>query len=189
MKQSSKRLISSLLGIVFLAGSFVVFTNMILPTMSEIDKIRAQEAAREDFVSVQKNVIEKMNQTLQNMTSDEQAVVQTALPSDPDMASSVSELSALLQASGLLPQAFSVSAPALQVSQNASSSSVLKPVGGYTVQARFMGTYENFRTFLGRLEHSLRLFDIRTLSVTPGGKPADNVYTFDMGVGTYYQTN
>ena len=54
-----------------------------------------------------------------------------------------------------------------------------------TVTLGISGTFASFQDFLGRLETSLRIIDLRTLTLTTGANDSSGLYT--MNFTTYYQ--
>ena len=196
MKQSTKRLVSSFFSLVLLAAAFMVFFAFVRPAYSDAQKIRAEELSREQFVDSQRAVVNQVK-ALKTTYEDDKELrdhISFVIPLTPDVGTALTQLNGLLLKNTLTPQSFSVAAGShSQAPLDARSGSarrgpsIVKPYGAVQIQMRFIGSYENFREFLKNLENNIRLFDVKSVALQPGGKVTQDLYAFDMAVEAYYQ--
>ncbi len=192
MKQSTKRLFSSVLALVFIVSAFVLFFDFIQPAYQESLRIRGEEASRRAFVGKQREVIERVKQLVSAYQGNEkiQEVVSLVLPLKPEAAQAIAQLSGMATANGLVPQSFAVSTEAFQNlkgSDPKDANTLIKPIGMLTIQMRLVGAYDDMKKFLKNVETNIRIFDLRTITVQPAGKPNQDLFAYDMAVVTYYQ--
>ncbi len=193
MKQSTKRLLSSLLSLLLILFAFGIFFILIKPTYSEAQKVRGKVLSREAFLNDQKEVIEQVKKLINEYKGDEglQKVISLVLPVGADPAGALIQLNGLADNNNIATHSFSVTAPSLQATaaeiNESKGTAVLKPVGLLTFQLRFSGTYEDMRAFMKNLETNIRIFDIKNLNLQAAVRPNQNFYAYDITVATYYQ--
>lgn len=190
MKQATKRFLSLILVFVFVVAAFFVYFNLIQPAYGGAQAVQAEQISKQDFVNTQKTVVTEVQGLIsqsQSQSQLEQAIAYV-LPQTPDPASVIAQMNGLAQANHLTLQSFSVSTPTLQGAATGSGSSLVKPVGTMSFEVRLTGSYEDFKNFLANAETNIRVFDLKTLSLQPGGKPTDDIYAYDMIFSAYYQS-
>jgi Tfp pilus assembly protein PilO len=195
MKQSTKRLVSSVGALIFIVLAFVVLLNFIQPAYQELSVRRGEVASRERFLAEQEGVVRKVESliTTYESGSSVREVVSLALPPEPEIAQVVAQLNGLIVANSLIAQGFGIT-PEL-VDRSARRAERREKRGGLnageigTVMVRLsvVGTYGDFKRFLKNLETNIRIMDITQLAIRSAGKPNQDLYVFDMTVAAYYQ--
>mgnify|MGYP001597373365 FL=1 len=196
MKQSSKRLLSSVVALFFLVGAFLVFFNLIQPAYAELQRLRGEIQSRNTFVNEQRAVIEQVKKlvAVYKGGAEVHEAVSFALPLKADIATAIGQLNGLLRASNLKPLGFTASfsdaSPATGPAGKTPLSGVpVQPTGMITFKLRFSGPYANFKSFLGDLETNVRIMDVTAITFQPAEKPNKDDYAYDLTVVTYYQKN
>jgi hypothetical protein len=195
MKQSTKRFASFTLAFALVLAALVVYFNFVVPTYEEGQDIKAQMLGRQDFIDNQKAAIDQTKKLIASYKGEGQLqqVVTQIFPLDPDLASAFAQLNGLIAVNRLSTQGVTVNIPVLQnagvKNPNGQVGVRIKPLGTITLQARLIGTYEDFKSFLKNLETNIRIFDAEKIAVQPGGKPNQDLYIFDLTLNTYYQGN
>jgi Tfp pilus assembly protein PilO len=199
MKQSTKRLLSSALALIFIVAAFIIFFSLIKPAYENTQRLRGEETSRKLFVNEQQKIIEKIKKLISDYQGEKkiQEVASLVLPPNPEVAGALAQLNSLAKTNNLTLQGFSITIPSLQnITSNLSSSKeqseiaaiISKPVGLLNIQTRFSGSYEDFKTFLKQLETNIRILDISNLQMGQAGKPNQDLYGYDITVVTYYQS-
>jgi Tfp pilus assembly protein PilO len=203
MKQSVKRMISSVAALLLLVGAFVVFVNFVQPAYADVANTQARVQAQEAFLKAQDAIIKKVEDitgTYEQGASAREAMAQ-ALPNNPEVATALFQIGGIAQMYDITARSFAVTIPppAPQVSSfgkaSASSSGneaprklvAEKPVVAVTIRAELLGTYANFKSFLANLETNIRIFDVKNITLQPIGKPSEDFYSLSVTVAAYYQ--
>jgi hypothetical protein len=209
MKQSSKRLISVLLSLVFLVAALVVLFDLIQPVYGGLQTEKGTEISTQNlltaegqFVSQAKNLVSEYEGG-----SSAQADLALAMPSGPDQAGALAQVYGLAQSSNITVESVQLAPPQIQVqsapadaSTSLTLSQITKPIGTYLLTIAAFGSYENLKSFLSELETNMRIFDVTALSLqaasaapvatgTKGvasGGSAD-FFTYTITAETYYQ--
>ncbi|MEK7546628.1 MAG: hypothetical protein AAB536_00370 [Patescibacteria group bacterium] len=191
MKQTTKRFLSLIISFVLFTATMIVYFNLILPANEDDQNIRAQVISRQDFVDNQKAAISQLQKLIDSYKGkgELQGVVSSILPLSPDLAGVFSQISGLVQVNELLMQGTTVSLPVNFVAsdEGASGQLLVKPFGSVDFQVKIIGSYEDFKSFLGNLETNIRIFDVKKIDLQPAGKPSQNIYTYDLTITAYYQ--
>ncbi len=202
MKQSVKRLISSVLSLLLVLAAFVVFLNFIQPVYSEVSQLKGQVLGQSDLVAREQAVIREVQKlvAVYDQSSALRDSVSAALPQVPDLAGALTQLNGLAGLNHLIAQAYALSVPAPVIPEDArrnpdrpGSGSLVRPVNSVIFQIKLLGTYEDLKNFLKNLEANIRVMDVRSLNIQPGtgqqtGKTAANFFQYDLTVAAYYQT-
>lgn len=185
-----------IIAIVLIVGAFVVLVDLTIPAYQDAEKVKSDELSRQAFLDRQKKAIDQVKSLLGTYEGqvDAQEKVSLALPQNQDLAGILAQLNGLAQASGLVPQVFSASvtevqnpSDASQKGQKALTDTLVRPVGTIALQTKFIGPYDNLKSFLQKLETNIRIFDVRSLNVQPVSKSSQDLYSYDVAVVTYYQ--
>ncbi len=201
MKQSVKRLFSSVLALLFIVAAFVTFLNFVEPQYEQVSQLKGQVLSQGQLVDQEKAVINEVKKLVDsyNQSQELRDSVSSALPPTPNLAEALAQLNGLANLSHLTAQAYALSTPTTIVSETArrnpdktSSQALVQPLSFVIFQVKLLGSYEDFKSFLRTLESNMRVMDIRSVTLqlaTPPlpGKPAVNLFQYDLTVATYYQ--
>ena len=196
MKQTTKRFLSLLISFVLFVASLIVYFNLIVPAGNEEQSIKAKAISRENFVKSQQAAISQVQKLINSYKGEGELrdVVSSILPLFPDLAGAFSQLSGLAQVNRLLIQNVTVNPPVNQSVQGNSNASgavsqpLAKPFGSVDFQMKVVGSYGDFKSFLKNLETNIRIFDVKKIILESPGKPNQEIYNYDLTVGTYYQS-
>lgn len=130
--------------------------------------LRAAEAIEANFSLILKN----------------QERVQTLLPSRKDPAGSLSMLSGIAAAHGVILEEVGF----LTEDKTAVPEAPPEAFRAFSLSIRASGSYQSLRSFLGALAKSLRLVDVRTITLAPQESGSD-LLSMKAELATYYKAN
>lgn len=185
MKASTKRALS-LLGTIFLfLASIVFFTAFVSPEYNDINKLRGEFSVSQELYNEQTKIIDKVKALIEQYkgTAIIQDIART-LPQDEGTASIVHQLNGIAANSGVVLQSLNLQTmPLRTVSPNVPQG--IKSIGTVQITLRIAGPYENFKTFLGRVETNIRLMDIVDWRIESTIKTA---FSYNVIINAYYQS-
>ena len=207
MKQTTKRFLSMILGVVFVVGSLVIFLQLIRPAYSELLKLKGEKASFQKFLNEEKDAVGKVKLLIAKYNSKDikiQQVASLVLPTEPDIPGAVAQFYGLAQINNMELRSVSISvsglaqsgSPAAQGLQPGNLSAALqRPVGSLALSTSLSGSYEDIKKFLFNLQTNIRIFDVKSIAITPVIKSATDKkiqviekYQFSIAVSTYYQS-
>lgn len=206
MKQTTKRFLSMILGVVFFVGSIVIYFQLIQPAYGETLKLKSTKASLQSFLDKEKQAIDTVKQLISDYNTKNEKIQQTVslvLPTEPDVSGAVTQLYGLSQNNNLqfkdvkisVPGLSSVSSQAKGLDPSNLALALQRPIGTLSLSTVLVGSYDDFKEFLSQLQSNIRIFDIKTLSMSPviniGKDKTPQViekYTFSFSVSTYYQS-
>jgi Tfp pilus assembly protein PilO len=195
MRQSAKRLISSLVSLFFVIGAFIVFFDFLQPKYGELVDLKSQvESKRVQLESEQKivNDVKKLVNTF-NGAANDRVQAGFALPTSTMAAEALAQIHGIASTNHLLTaQSYGVTVPQDQVTpedaRRQNGQTVLaQPVVPVSIQARFIGSYGEFKGFLRNVETNVRIFDVKSISIQPASKSNQDLYNFDIRIVAYSQ--
>jgi hypothetical protein len=202
MKQGTKRLLSLVIALVFLAVAFVLFFDLVEPAYSDVQTLRGQAVGEATSLASEQTLVTQIKNLLTSYTtqSGNETSLGLAMPTGQNISGALTELEGIAQNNNIAINNILVSPPSLlaQSAANAGNASgtaagLVKPLGSFTLQLTAQGSYENFQNFISQIETNIRLFDIQSVSLTPvssaGGTKvvtADN-FNYSVSIETYYQ--
>lgn len=203
MKQSSKRLMSMLVALVFLVAAFVGFFDFVEPAYSDVQDLRGKAIADQDFLTSLTALVKQAQSLISDYNAESSSTtgISLALPSGEDMAGALAQIEGVAQNNHLSITTIAISTPVLQPARpvdqagNVSSTQSLKPAGNFSLKVTAAGSYKDFKNFLAGLETNIRLFDATGVSLQPfagsgaaGGRPSSlDQFTYNVTIQTYYQ--
>lgn len=194
MKQSTKRFISLVLGLMMMMAAFIIYLDLIKGAYEEVQNKKAEILSREELVASQRAIVEKVRRQIETYKGEEALIqnISLVLPQAPQVGEALVQINGLARINFLSPQTFLASAPVLKTlvsSPGQKEKSLVRPVGIITFQLKLIGSYEQFKQFLNQLETNIRLLDIQNLTIQPLKTSKENLYSFELMVATYYQTS
>lgn len=195
MKQSSKRLMSLVVAVVFLFGAFFIYFNAIQPAYEEVQASRGEVYAKEDFIETQRAVVDQVKAALEQYEGKEalQNAVSMAIPPGTNQSEIAHQISALATQNQLTIQTLTAATPTVQNvkevegARDENTNFKVKPLGVLSFQMKLSGTYANFKSFISNLENNIRIVDVKSASIEDSGKVTQDFYLFNITVATYYQ--
>jgi Tfp pilus assembly protein PilO len=196
MKQSAKRLFSSLLSLAFVIGAFAVFFSLVQPEYAQFVELKAKVQSKQGLLSEQRKTIDEVKKvvaTFDNAQND-RIQISLALPTSTLTAEALAQLNSIaVTKHALTAQTYNISAPQ-EVStpettrrEPKGTASLVKPVSPVLFQARLLGSYADIKGFLKDLETNVRIFDVKSISIQHAGKPNQDLYNVEVRIAAYYQ--
>lgn len=188
MRASSKRTLSILASLVLLVGAVFIYSSLIKPAYLEIKSLRSQTATRIDIIGENQSYINKIQNLLNEYqnASQLQAAITVLLPDEQNLAQSLNQINGLIGISGLSPDRISVNQLAIRPSLG---SSIVKSIGTLRFEVKILGNYQNFKSFLQKLETNIGIFDVVSVKVEPPGRgTSTGIFNYTAVIDSYYQT-
>jgi len=202
MRASTKRILSAALSLIFIFLAFVVFAMLIKPSYEETQKLRADVLSRQNFIQNQKSLTEQFKKLVSQYDSQEKAQenISLILPQNPATGEALTQINGLLDLNHLNVLSFNINRPLLQSysssNTNSTSTQVIKPLGTIDINFKVVGNYSDFKNFLNQLETNIRIFNVKTLNISPviiasGDKNQiqNKTLSYDISITTYYQAD
>jgi Tfp pilus assembly protein PilO len=191
MKQSTKRLASVTLSMVFIIAALIVYFELTKPTFDEIQRVRGDEATRVQILQEQDKAVKQVKTLLgtYQQQADLQALVSAALPLKSDVSTVLSHLAAIAIANRIQIQSIALLPSAVESGQASAggSGSLVSPTTSFLLQVKEAGTYEDFKLFAKDLENNVRIMDIKSIAINPAGKSDQDLFTYDIRLKVYFQ--
>lgn len=172
-------------------AGLVIYFNYTTQEYTNADVIRSDVFANQQLLTSQQDAVAQVKKLIADYSGTTQLrdLVSLALPLELDQSGVFNQVQRMAVLNKLTLQSFTVAAPVVQnLGTAASSTAIIRPIGNMTSQFRVIGTYEDFKNFLGNLETNIRVFDVKNISVDPLAKPNMDFYGFDVTDVAYYQT-
>jgi len=202
MKQQTKRMLSAAFSLILLVLALVNYFYFIQPAYEDEQATRGLQISRQSFLDYESSAIKQVKNLIDTYQGQLQIqdAVSLALPPREDLGGALSQIYGLAQGSGLALQGVSAtdggaaSVPATASAGSSFQTELKKSVSSVIFQIKASGSYESLKTFLSKLETNIRVFDLKTLTIQPvptvsQGRvgQAQNLYSFDLSLVTYYQ--
>jgi Tfp pilus assembly protein PilO len=202
MRASTKRILSAMLSLLFIFSAFVIVAMLIKPAYEETQKLKADALSRENALNNQKVLVDQFKKLLSQYDSQEkvQENLSLILPQNPAIGEALTQINGLLDLNHLNVLSFNINRPLLQSYSssniNSTSTQVIKPLGTIDINFKVVGNYSDFKNFLNQLETNIRIFNIKTLNISPviivsGDKnqSQNKTLSYDISITTYYQAD
>jgi len=189
MRQSTKRLFSMLFALLLVVGAFVIFFNYTRVAYEEIKTIRGEKLSREEFIESQKQAIADVRKLLDSYHGevDFQNAISASFSKNPNISAAIAQLNGLANLSKLSITSITISEKGTAAKGTAGTASLIRPINIIGFNIQLIGSYEQLKDFLDKLESNVRLFEISAINIQPLGKSNQNIYSFSLQVETYYQ--
>ena len=193
------------LGLVLLVASLMTYFQFITPAYDETQQIKSKQLGRSFFLKEEQSTIEKVQGLISSYQTQGQIqnAVSLSLPTNPDIGGALAQIYGISKNSGLVFQSASISSLSIQSVDSgaplrdgtgesvavAPSFSLQKPIGSVSFNVRLNGSYEGLKDFLDLLQTNIRIFDVKTLSISPAGASGASIgiFNYDLSVVAYYQ--
>jgi len=202
MRASTKRILSAMLSLLFIFSAFVIVAMLIKPAYEETQKLKADALSRENALNNQKVLVDQFKKLLSQYDSQEkvQENLSLILPQNPAIGEALTQINGLLDLNNLNVLSFNINRPLLQSYSssniNSTNAQVIKPLGTIDINFKVVGNYSDFKNFLNQLETNIRIFNIKTLNISPviivsGDKnqSQNKTLSYDISITTYYQAD
>lgn len=171
MRVSTKRILSILVGFLFLMGALFIYLGLIRGEMASVGEVRSLLASKEALFANQEaavNQVKDLINEFKNFTQL-QGTVSRAIPDGASTISALRELEAVGRTAGAVITGLDFSTPTPSSRGASGAASVVKRLRTLEVKVRAEGPYSNLKQFVKLLETSVRVANVTRLNYVPGG--------------------
>ncbi len=175
----------TIISIVFLGAALMIFVSWTKPIIDEVEILRAQDEAFNSSLASSKELMAERDEILSQYNSisqDDFGRMDKLLPPRMNAVNLMIEVDNLARTRGLLLKRIDVKKQ--EAEQKISFGSEKKYFEEIPVSMTLTGSYESFIAFLGQMEKSLSLVDIKELTFNAG---KINSYEFNIKAKTYWK--
>lgn len=169
---------TTILSYIILSACIVyAFAN---PAYQEIRLLREEKGKYEDSLALVADIENKKNVLLEQYNSiseEDKKKISTVLPDSLDFVKLVADIANVASENGVIIDNISLKEMDSSVGESISDAGSPKPYRSAIIGFSFGGSFSQFNTFIGSLEKSLRILDIRSvkLQTNDGGRDSYQV--------------
>lgn len=174
----------SILGYLILAVS--IGYSFLYPMAGEVSTLQAEKDKYNASLAMTADIENKKNELLtefNNISAAQKKDINTILPSSFDFVRLVSQIDAVAGKHGISIDKISSKDADQSVGENVAEAQPQPPYHSAAISFSFEASYEEFNAFMGELEKSLRILDIKNIKLEAGEGGA---YTFEVEFETYW---
>jgi len=156
------------------------------PLFGDISSLGAEKNRYENSLAMVENIENKKNELLtkfNNIPADSKKDIETILPDSLNFIGLISQIDAVAAKYGLSIDKTSSKETSSSVGGSIGEAQPQRPYQSAIISFSFTGSYDQFNTFMGELERSLRILDIRSLKIEP---KEDGAYSYRVEFETYW---
>lgn len=158
----------------------------IYPSVGDLSNLAGEKQKYESSLSTVSNIEIKKNELMTKfnaISAADKVEVETILPDSLKLVRLISDIDAVAAGRGISISKISSKETASSVGNSAGETVSQRPYESSIIGFSFTSSYDEFKNFLGDLEKSLRILDVRSVKITPkeGG-----IYTYDVEFETYW---
>lgn len=196
MKPSTKRALSILFSIFFLIATIIVYTSLIQPEIGNSSELQSVVASKTNAYNNQKNAVAQVSKLIGQFQSAGalQQTLSLAMPIGPSVTQALNQWYTISQNSQASVQSLDIK---VGNSIMSSDQPLAKGMGTIAVNLGVVGTYDAVKQFLTSVESNTRVinvvsFDFKPIGASQGGtspqsSSANQLYSLQMTVNTFYQ--
>lgn len=188
MRVSTKRILSILVGFLFLLGALLVYVGLIRGEMVSVAEVRSLLASKQALFANQEvavNQVKDLINEFKNFTQL-QGTVSRAIPDGASTISALRQLEAVGRTAGAVITGLDFSTPTPSSRGAPGAASVVKRIRTLEVKVRAEGPYANLKQFVKLLETSVRVANVTRLNYVPSGVGGSGD-TVSLELEMYYQ--
>lgn len=181
--------------------ALVLFFDLVQPEYADFEQTKGTLAGENQLYQTESqavNTAKKIIAQFQQQVQGEQTVG-LAMPTREDIAGALAQVYGLAASNGVNVQGVSISSPTIQPAPaGGTTGAATKPIGSFSLQVSAVGSYESMTSLISGLETNIRVFDVKNISLAPaqtnaavakGAPVTQDLFTYNITVITYYQTN
>jgi len=178
-----------LFALLLIVAAFVIFFNFTRVAHENIKTIRGEKFHREQFIDTQQQAISDVRKLLDSYRGevDFQKAISASFSDNPDLSAAIAQISGLADQNNLSLISVVVSESGTSAKGITGATSLVRPINVVGFNVQLVGSYEQLKGFLRRIESNVRLFEVNSISIQPLGEANQNIYSFHLQVETYYQ--
>ena len=179
----------SLFPIIVIILCVSVYFMYISPQIAHINELRAQLAEYQNTLNETKDLKVKRDALLASygsISSDDTAKLKKIIPENFDSVSLVSDINSIASKNGMVLKNVKISEQKTDETNSPAGAPVA--VGYKTASLNFgvSGSYSQFNGFVKDLESSLKLLDVKSVTLKESQKPGVDIYDYSFDVNTYF---
>jgi len=186
MTPAIKRLIGVSISLIFLIGSLIIFSSMILPTSKEVQDLRGERDALNILLeeeSVKLDTLKKLFGEYGGI-ANLQSTLSMALPTEEDLPGLINQLNGIANTTGIVIKTLDIQT---LPNRSANVDGAIGPIGTINLSLDVIGSYESIKTYIDALETNIRIIDVQSLRLD-GGTEGGGVLEYEIVIHAYYQT-
>lgn len=181
---------SLLISVAFAAGAVFIYSDLIQPLYKDLEIMRGQRADKEAAVKAEENIKQEFDNRLKTLDEKKIALVSEVFPKTPRADAILEQLQGISEISKVQLQSVSIATPAIeQTKDNKSVASLVRPMMTLVISVKYTGPYANVKEFVRTLESSIRLFEVRDVTVQPASKSDTDLFSVDLKAVAFYQSD
>jgi Tfp pilus assembly protein PilO len=184
MRTSTKRILSILFSGIFFIGAIYMFTGPVQEEMKTINKKRAEVATKKSLNSKNTQVFEqakKLMAELQNIKGSN--TIALAIPDGEQAVSALRQIESIGKSANVKFKTINFKS----ITPRSSLQPDLKKLSVLEVEVSVVGGYLNLKDFLKKIESSVRVANVKTMSYKPGTDTKVGEDAVDVTIEMYYQ--
>lgn len=187
MRVSTKRILSILVGALFLLGALSVYFGLIRGEVKAVEQVRGILASKEGLLASQEQAVRQVNELIAEFKNFErlQETVNRAIPNGVSTIQALRQIEAIGRSANVSVAGIDFGTGS-RSSRKSATVSVVKRLQVLQVGIRAEGSYESLKQFVKLLETSVRVADVGRLSYIPSATRGAND-SITLEVEMYYQ--
>ncbi len=187
MRSASRRFLSIVLSMVFIAAGLVVYTLLLAPAFEELNSMRGELESKTQLYNDQRQAVERVKALLAQFQENVrlQDTLNSILPvEDPRQSSLLEQINGLAILNSVVLEKIAIQLPALEPAPQKAALAARK--GRVRADFSAVGSYESLKNFIAALETNVRLMDLVSFGVEGVGVD-QNLFRAAFTVDAYYQ--
>lgn len=169
----------------FILAASVVYV-FVYPPYQEISILMGEKEKYENYLAMAMNVDAKTNQLLtkfNQITAEEKKNIDTVLPDSYDLVKLVSQIDSIAGQYGIKIDKITSREVSSSIGDSIAEAQPDKQYKSAVIGFSFSSNYETFNKFIGNLEKSLRILDIRSVKINTSNT---DIYTYSVEFEVYW---
>ncbi|MBI2278643.1 MAG: hypothetical protein HYU81_01105 [Candidatus Brennerbacteria bacterium] len=187
MRISTKRILSILAGLAFLAGTLGVYAGLIRGEAAVVGDTRALLASKDALFADQEQAVSQVKNLIAEFKNSSrlEETVGRAIPNGVSAIQALRQIEAVARAAGAIITSLDFATPSVAATKK-ETGSVIKRLRVLEVKAKAEGSYENLKQFVKLIETSVRVANVKAFHYVPGGTGGSGD-AVELEVEMYYQ--
>jgi Tfp pilus assembly protein PilO len=185
-----------MVALLFIVGAFIFYFDFISPAYQDMEALKGKLVSEQNLLAQESTMVKQVQKNINsyNNATQAQSLISQFLPSTQDISGAVTQIYGIAGINNMSIQSISISPASIipPTVSNSSSSVNIKSFGSITFSFSVSGSYESIKSFIYDIETNMRIFDIKSLSISPvqsaqGSSAPKDLFTCNLSIQTYYQ--
>jgi Tfp pilus assembly protein PilO len=185
-----------MVALLFIVGAFIFYFDFISPAYQDMEALKGKLVSEQNLLAQESTMVKQVQKNINsyNNATQAQSLISQFLPSTQDISGAVTQIYGIAGINNMSIQSISISPTSIipPTVSNSSSSVNIKSFGSITFSFSVSGSYESIKSFIYDIETNMRIFDIKSLSISPaqsaqGSSAPKDLFTCNLSIQTYYQ--